>query len=145
MTRSLLYGGAFAVLVLAATGPLMRRVPWLRWLAHEMRRMLGPLDLSTVLVLALASGVAEEVFFRGALLPVVGLTASSLLFGLIHTGPDRRYVAWTAFTLVVGFALGWIVVATGSLAGAVLAHVLINAVNLWRIGRLEVPEGFDDP
>jgi membrane protease YdiL (CAAX protease family) len=34
---------------------------------------------------------------------------------------------------VLGFALGALVSATGSIAGAVLAHVLINAVNLHHI------------
>jgi hypothetical protein len=135
---SLLYGICLAALVITATGPMIRWLPWMRWLSLEMRRLLGPIDLRTALVVAVASGIGEEVFFRGALLPVAGLTVSSLIFAAVHTGPDRRYLAWTAFSLAIGFALGGITVATGSLVGAAVAHILINAVNLRRIGRLRI-------
>jgi len=135
---SLLLGVGVTTLVIATTGPMIRRLAWMRWLSMEMRRLLGPIDLRTALVVAVASGVGEEIFFRGALLPVTGLVVSSLIFAVVHTGPERRYLAWTGFTLAIGFALGWITVATGSLLGAVFAHVAINAVNLRRIGLLRV-------
>jgi membrane protease YdiL (CAAX protease family) len=109
----------------------------MNWLAREMRKTLGPLDAVTVIAVALASGIGEEVFFRGAALPVFGLLLTSVVFGGIHTGPDVRYLAWSAFAFVVGYALGAIVIETGSLAGPIAAHVLINAVNLARIGRLD--------
>jgi membrane protease YdiL (CAAX protease family) len=141
---SLLYGVALAALVIGATGPMVRFLPWMRWLSREMRRVLGPVDLRTAVVVALASGIGEELFFRGALLPVVGLTTSSVLFAVVHTGPDRRYLAWTAFSLGIGFALGAIVLETGSLVGPLVAHVAINAVNLRRIGRMD-PGGVDSP
>ena len=124
------------ILVVGMTGPMIRWLPWMRWLSLEMRRLLGPIDRWTVGVVALASGIGEEVFFRGALLPVTGLVVSSLIFAGVHTGPDRRYLSWTAFSFAVGVGLGWIVVVTGSLLGAIVAHVVINAVNLRRIGRL---------
>jgi membrane protease YdiL (CAAX protease family) len=134
--RSLLFGAILAIVVIGATGSLLRLLPWMRWLAGEMRRVLGPVDARTAGWVALVSGVGEEVLFRGALLPVTGLLLSSLIFAVVHTGPDRRYLAWTGFSFVVGLALGAIVVQTGSMAGAVLAHVAINAVNLLRIGRM---------
>jgi membrane protease YdiL (CAAX protease family) len=137
---SLLYGLGFAAFVIVISGPLMRYLPWMRWLALEMRRLLGRPDGRTVLIVALASGIGEEVLFRGALQPAFGLVWTSLLFGLIHVGPDRRYLVWTAFAVAVGFSLGWIVVATGSLVGPIVAHVLINSVNLARIARLPLPE-----
>jgi len=135
---SLLLGLGAAILVVGLTGPMIRWLPWMRWLSLEMRRLLGPIDLRTVGVVALASGIGEEVFFRGAMLPVTGLVVSSLIFAGVHTGPDRRYLSWTVFSFAVGVGLGWIVVVTGSLVGAIVAHVLINAVNLRRIGRLVV-------
>ncbi|MEN8150572.1 MAG: CPBP family intramembrane glutamic endopeptidase [Planctomycetota bacterium] len=144
--RSLYLGTGLAFLTISMTGKLIRWFPWMRWLSLEVRRLLGPLDLFTVIVLALASGIGEEIFFRGAFLPVGGLVFSSLVFGLIHTGPDRRFLAWSAFAIVIGFALGWIALETGSLAGPILAHVVINAVNLGRISRLEIPQTpVDDP
>jgi membrane protease YdiL (CAAX protease family) len=136
--RSVALGAAAAAAVLALSTLLLRGVPAVRFLAEEFRRMLGRVDVRTAAVLALTSGIAEEVFFRGVMQPAFGLVPTSLLFGLVHTGPDRRYVAWMVFAVAMGFTFGWILEVTRSLAGPVLAHVSINFVNLLRIGRLEV-------
>jgi membrane protease YdiL (CAAX protease family) len=136
--QSLGLGLGLATLVLASTGVLMRR-RMLHWFAVEVRTILGPVDRRTALALGLLSGVGEEVFFRGAMQPAAGLVVTSLVFGLMHVGPDRRYLVWTAFAVVMGFLLGAIQVVTGSLFGPLVAHVLINVVNLRRIGRIEPP------
>ena len=49
------------------------RFEWGRALHRDLRNLLGPLPGRDILVLALASAVGEEIFFRGALLPAVGL------------------------------------------------------------------------
>lgn len=136
---SLLLGGILAAVTLAASGWLLERIPWLRWFGQEIRRLLGPIDTWTALVLALCSGVGEELLFRGAMQPALGYVPTSLIFGLLHTGPDRRYAGWTFFPIAMGFALGGILESTGSLTGPVLAHFLVNFVNLRRIGRLLPP------
>ena len=85
----------------------------------------------TVVALALASGVAEEAFFRGALQPHVGLVAASLIFGVVHFVPRREFLPWTVFAVAAGFLLGWLFDTTGNLVAPVVAHTTINAVNLW--------------
>jgi len=58
-------------------------------------------DMDTVwewLLLALAAGIGEELLFRGALQPVMGLAGTSLLFALVHV----QY-GYTPFMLVVVF------------------------------------------
>lgn len=127
---SLAAGLAVAALTLFATRVVVRRARWGRELHVAFREVLGPLDTASIAVLALASGVGEEVFFRGALQPSIGLVATSLIFGLVHVGPDRRFLAWTAWAVLMGFVLGAIHEATGSLWGSVLAHVAINYENL---------------
>jgi len=133
---SLALGAGAAAVVLLLSGVLLRRAGVFRELALEFRGMLGPIGLGTACVLALTSGVAEEFFFRGVMQPAVGYVITSVVFGVIHTGPDHRYLAWSVFAVVLGFALGGILEETGSLAGPVLAHASINLVNLSRIGRL---------
>lgn len=88
------------------------------------------MDAVSAGALAFFSGVGEEVFFRGALQPSFGLVPTSLLFGLLHIGPDRRFFAWTPWALAMGFLLGGIYEATGSLGGCIVAHVAINYANL---------------
>lgn len=58
-------------------------------------------DMDTLwewLLLALAAGIGEELLFRGALQPVMGLVGTSLLFALVHV----QY-GYTPFMLVVVF------------------------------------------
>jgi uncharacterized protein len=50
------------------------------------------------LILALATGIGEEILFRGALQPVFGLVATSALFAIVHV----QY-GFTPFLLIVVF------------------------------------------
>ena len=123
-------GVALAGLTLVATRALVTRSRWGRELHLAFREIVGGLDGVAVLALALASGIGEEVFFRGALQPSLGLVPTSILFGLLHIGPDRRFLMWTPWALLMGLLLGVMYEATGSLYGCVLAHVAINYENL---------------
>ncbi|MHC4472639.1 MAG: lysostaphin resistance A-like protein [Planctomycetota bacterium] len=133
---SLGLGAGTAAIVILVSTALVSRVSWMRWFAEEVRRLLGPIDTRTALHLALVSGIAEEVLFRGVMQPIAGYVLTSLVFGLVHIGPSRRYLAWTAFAVAMGFGLGGILQATDSLLGPILAHVGVNFANLRHIGRL---------
>ncbi len=85
--------------------------------------------------LALASGLGEEVFFRGALQPQVGWVAASLLFGLAHLSPGPGRLAWPLFATIGGLAFGALYEQTGTLLAPVVAHVLVNGLNLSWLAR----------
>jgi len=119
--------GAGAILVSAA---FTRATPWGRELALALGALLGRLPLGACLLLAGMSGVAEEAFFRGALQPRVGLFWASLAFGAAHFAPRRELLLWTLFSVAAGLLLGWLFESTGNLVAPVVAHALINAVNL---------------
>ncbi len=101
-----------------------------RALAQRLAEILGPLSGAQVVVLALASGLAEEAFFRGALQPRVGLVIASLLFGLAHLVPRRELAPWAGFAALAGVLLGALFDYTGNLLAPAIAHVLVNGVNL---------------
>ncbi|HJL17880.1 MAG TPA: CPBP family intramembrane glutamic endopeptidase [Sandaracinaceae bacterium LLY-WYZ-13_1] len=139
-------GAAVALLTLALTRLWVPRFRWARELHVAFRDTLGDaLDRVTVPILALCSGIGEELFFRGALQPSIGLVATSVIFGLVHLGPDRRFWPWTAWAVAMGFVLGAIHEATGSLAGPIVAHVWINHANLHYIAAFDprAPDGDD--
>lgn len=127
---SLAAGALLALSTVWMTRVFVRRFAWARALHAGLRELLGPIGPGAILVVALASGFGEEVFFRGALQPSIGWTLTSLIFGAVHVGPDRRFLAWTVWAVLMGFALGAIHEATGSLLGPLLAHVWINHENL---------------
>jgi len=74
--------------------------------------------------------VGEEVFFRGALMPWIGLVPQAILFGLLHIGPSKRFLPWTAWALLMGLVFGGLVELTGDLGGAIACHFTINFMNL---------------
>jgi membrane protease YdiL (CAAX protease family) len=81
-------------------------------------------------VLSAASSVGEEMFFRGAMLPVAGLFLSSAIFALLHIGPKARFLPWTVSSFVAGLMFGQLFLWSGDLTGAVVAHFTVNFLNL---------------
>lgn len=119
-------GGA----VVAVSHLVTRHTGWGEALARALASSLGALSLPDALLLALASGLGEELFFRGALQPRVGLVLASLLFGCVHFVPRRDFLPWTGFAVVAGFLFGALFQWTGNLVAPVAAHVVVNGVNL---------------
>ena len=99
-------------------------------MGRALADVLGPVDRSTAIVLALLSSVAEEMFFRGLLQPWLGWLATSLLFGAAHIAPRRDLWLWTATSVVAGLVLGALFAATGNLVAPTVAHFVVNAANL---------------
>ena len=130
-----------ATLVFSAFGA--SRWDWVRNMEEAFRRVLGPLELREVIALALASGVSEEVLFRGAIQPALvhaaggalGLVIGSVIFALAHFPPQRELWPWPIFALALGLFLGAVTLLSGNLLPAIGCHVAINAVNLRRITR----------
>lgn len=122
--------GLFVVLLWRVA---VRRYPWARRLHQEFRHVLGPMSASQIFVLALASSVGEELFFRGAMLPTIHLVPSALVFALPHIGPGVRFLPWTVSAFVAGLVMGALFLWTGDLGAPIAAHFTINFLNLHHI------------
>jgi membrane protease YdiL (CAAX protease family) len=128
-------GGLLIALWLAA-----RRVwPAARDLERELADILGPMTTSEVVGLAVLSGFAEELFFRGAVQGAWGWIPATVLFTLLHTGPGVSYRAWTGFAAVAGLVLAGLMIWRGNLLAPVIAHMVVNGINLDRLSRLPTP------
>ena len=99
-------------------------------MGRALAEAVGPVSVPNLVLLALASGLAEEMLFRGALQPRVGLVLASLLFGCVHFVPRREFLPWTVFAILAGLLFGAIFEWTGNLIAPVVAHILVNGVNL---------------
>jgi membrane protease YdiL (CAAX protease family) len=128
--RDLLIGLSTGGLVLVVSDLVTRYTGWGEDLARAMGAALGPISTPNAVLLAFASGMAEEMLFRGALQPRVGLLLASLLFGCVHFVPSRVFLPWTFFAVAVGGLLGALFMWTGNLVAPVAAHILVNAINL---------------
>ncbi len=98
----------------------------LAWTLDElMLPMFGEQPISSCITLALASGICEEVFFRGILLPEAGMLLSCLIFGAMHTG-DRRLIKSAVWAGLAGWLFAFMYMKTGSLALPIAAHAANN-------------------
>lgn len=123
-------GSALAILnaVLVARLPAFERV---RRLAHHAVEGIEP-RWHTMVIVALAAGVGEEFFFRGALDPLLGRWFTALGFVIIHGAiriRDRNSLAFAGFLYAVSIGLsalrGW-----QGLEAAMAAHTAYDLVML---------------
>jgi len=114
----------------AASRVFVRHMAW----AHALHAALRPAALgasdATLAAVATASAVGEELLFRGLLVPLVGVAASSALFGALHQVGGRARWGWMAWAGVMGALFATIFTLTGSLLGPLMAHAAINHANL---------------
>jgi membrane protease YdiL (CAAX protease family) len=123
-----------AVLLAAATVALTRvlvaRTRWAKNLHLTLRAALGAPSPLRVLSLSALSAISEELLFRAALQPLIGVALSALLFGLVHVSSRETYLAWSLWAGAMGMLFGLLFEASGTLLAPMLAHALINYENM---------------
>lgn len=85
----------------------------------------------TPLLIYLATGIPEELLFRGLIQNLLGrwlgartaLAIASVVFGLAHL-PDPRYVL---LATLAGVAYGWVYRRTGKITASAVTHALVDA------------------
>ena len=122
--------GAGAGVVLVTITHLLRSWQPLREMKEMLAQTVGKPGTGTITVLAVTSSVGEEILFRGAIQPLLGLVLTSLLFGLVHGGLGPRFRVWVMFATVGGFVLGALSYFTGNLLAPMLCHLTVNYFNL---------------
>jgi len=127
-------------LILIATWLGRRWLPSFARLEVRLREMLVGVTASEAVAIALVSGFAEELFFRGAVQGSLGWVWATVLFALMHTGPDRLIGLWTVFALLAGVLFAGLTLLRGTILSAVIAHAIVNAVNLRRLVTLPLPD-----
>jgi membrane protease YdiL (CAAX protease family) len=116
--------------VVAATRLSVASFSWAQRLHLDLRPIAHGLRPWQIALIAGFSSLGEELLFRGLLQPWLGLLPTAVLFGVLHQLPGPTRWVWVSWALAVGLLLGTIFAATGSLLGPVIAHALVNAVNL---------------
>ncbi|MBI1270419.1 CPBP family intramembrane metalloprotease [bacterium] len=82
-----------------------------------------------IVLISLASGFCEEVFYRGVLQNQFGILIASIVFGLCHFA-GKRYLFYAIWAALAGALFGYMIILTGSLWPPILAHVTNNFVSL---------------
>ncbi len=130
ISASIALGVALAFGIVVLTRWTVARYAWARSLHLELRPVARRFSQQEIWLVAALSSIGEELFFRSFLVPTMGLVGSTILFGVLHQVRGRSRWVWAAWATVVGLLLGSIFVATGSVLGPMVAHALINGINL---------------
>lgn len=152
-------------LVVVAVGRRLESRPWYRamgdTLRHALEVALGPDFDQYAIAVAAYSAVGEEALFRGVVQPwligvvgrlldpdmttpgllptAIGVTLAAVVFGLVHLPRVKELRPWTAFAFVVGLLFGVLAAASGSLLAPIVAHLVINWLNMRRLKSFPKP------
>ena len=138
LAASPVVGLALGLAVVFLSRFAVHRMEWARVLHREFHALVHELSSREIFLLALASSVGEELFFRGALLPIVGLLPQAAAFAALHVRPQARFLPWTAMSFIVGLIMGLMYLWMGDLGGPIVAHFTINLLNLNYIAKTEL-------
>lgn len=96
--------------------------------------ILGGLSPAGVIGAGLIAGIGEELLFRGAIQPWLGLPAAVALFTIAHMGtrPLLRLAVWTA---IEGLYLGVLLILTGNLLIPMIVHGVHDTIGILVIQR----------
>jgi membrane protease YdiL (CAAX protease family) len=118
---------AWAIIRAPGFTPLRERYAMLIGLHVQQRSMR--------IAISICAGVGEELFFRGALQPWLGIPVTAVVFVAIHGYLDPRdkrlFIYGAALTLGM-MVLGWMADVQG-LVGPMVAHTLIDIILLERL------------
>lgn len=128
-----LLGVGAGVLIAGACGGLAAIWKPARELEKEFGWILGEQRKFEIVILAVLSAVAEEFFFRGAMIQAVGPWVAIAVFSALHWPVNRAFLLWPFLALAVGILLTWERQVTQGLVAPILTHAVVNGINLWRI------------
>ena len=131
-------GLAFGLAMVFLSRLAVHSMEWARVLHREFHAVVHELSSKEIFLLALASSAGEELFFRGAMLPAIGLLPSSILFALMHVRAQWRFLPWTIMSFIMGLAMGLMFMKLGDLGAPIAAHFTINLLNLNYIAKHEL-------
>jgi membrane protease YdiL (CAAX protease family) len=127
---SLVLGVCGAALALIVTRVLLRRAKWARALHDKLRPLVRFEDDAVLWLMAIASSIGEELFFRGFLSVTIGIWLSSIAFGVLHQVRGAGRFGWAGSAFTMGLFLSFLYALTGQLVGCIVAHAIVNVVNL---------------
>ena len=131
--------GTLAGLAFGGAGILMMKQPQLRAAVDQYAIMKQVKELSLshsqIIVVSLIAGITEEVLFRAAIQPLLGIWVTSLLFIAIHGyvkfGSIPQAI-FTLFTFLLSMMLGLLYMHFG-VVSAMAAHAVYDYVVLYKI------------
>ncbi len=139
------WGITFGLAISVTSSVIVLFFPPFSSLRRQMLELLNRLDLGGLnpLWFGLDAGIGEELLFRGALQPIVGVWWASLIFTLAHfrTGQfhlmNWQKLLYAIFVFIAGLFLGYVFSEIGLIA-AIVTHAAVDVVWFFSVRRLRV-------
>ncbi len=137
------WGIAFGLALSVPSTVVVFFVPLFSSLRRQLLDLVSRLDLDGLnpLWISLSAGIGEELLFRGALQPILGIWWASFIFTLAHFRSGQFHsmnwqkLIYAASVFVAGLLLGYVFLAIGLIAAMVM-HATVNVVSLFTARRL---------
>jgi membrane protease YdiL (CAAX protease family) len=140
----LLVGLTFGVIT-ANAGWQIVELPKLHKTKIFFTEIIRPLKLNNmeIVIISVCAGVGEELFFRGAIQPLLGIWTTSILFVLLHGYLNPFNLPLTYYGIYMVLVIGVMGLFTEHLGilTAIIAHVLIDYILLQKLSGIEQPPG----
>lgn len=127
--KNLLYGILlfFAIIVLGAVLALFSSLTSIQ-LPTNVQSVLAGTPLWFLIFTFLIAPINEEIFFRGFLVPRLGIVLSGIIFAVLHL--SYWSVSEFAAALFFGLLAGYVFKKRRSLYATILAHALVNFLTI---------------
>lgn len=118
--------------LLASLGLLVLQLPMLKQVGNFFKAMFSQLNLKVpdILFYSFCAGVGEEILFRGAIQPFLGIWVTAILFVLLHgyiSLQDKSKSIYGLFLILVAAAFGY-AYEYMSIYTAMAAHFIYDVV-----------------
>src|SRR6056297_204701 len=93
------------------------------------------LSITDIVIISLSAGIGEELFFRGAIQPYLGVIWTAILFVALHgylNPKDWRMASYGILMTLIIVALGYMTEMIG-IVSAMTAHVMIDLFLLFKL------------
>jgi membrane protease YdiL (CAAX protease family) len=97
-----------------------------RWSRRVVLPLLKNMDPNFLMAMGILAGLSEELLFRGALQPIIGIVLASLLFGFVHYLGNKELLLYGAIASAMGLVMGTVFSYTGEILVPVVAHGVYN-------------------
>ena len=104
------------------------------------------LDTTQIVFISLCAGVGEELFFRGAIQPMLGVWMTAILFVLLHGYLNPFNMSLTMYGIYMVLVIGVLGLMTEhfGILTAIVAHTLIDIILLRELSLAKVPDDQGD-
>jgi membrane protease YdiL (CAAX protease family) len=123
--QEILLGCVIGIIAIVFAWELTEYIPQVRYLREKLTTSLDFTELQGwhALALGVLAAFPEEMLFRGAMQPTLGIPLTALIFGILHAMSRTYFI----YAMGAGLCLGLLAAWRGDLWAATIAHLIYDA------------------